>query len=48
MEQLDSLRELATTVLNQHTNDGGLCVVCGCVFPCNLAQLAEHNLALAS
>jgi hypothetical protein len=25
---LDRLRELATTVLNEHTNDNGLCALC--------------------
>jgi hypothetical protein len=44
--ELDALRQLATVVLNEHTNDRGLCAVCGCAFPCERAVLAEHNLAL--
>ncbi len=37
---------LAVEVLNGHTNNRGLCAVCGCAFPCRQAVLAEHNLAL--
>jgi hypothetical protein len=37
---------LATTVLNEHVNHEGLCALCGCAFPCDLAVLAEHNAAL--
>ncbi len=44
---LDRLHELATTVLNDHTNDNGLCAMCpGVAFPCDLAVTAEHNAAL--
>jgi hypothetical protein len=45
-DEIDALIRLATMVLGQHTNDHGLCAVCGCAFPCSLAVLAEHNLAL--
>lgn len=44
--EIDALHQLATVVLNEHTNDHGLCAVCGCAFPCARAVLAEHNLAL--
>lgn len=44
--EMDALHQLATTVLHKHTNDLGLCAVCGCAFPCERAVLAEHNLAL--
>jgi hypothetical protein len=30
----------------KHTNADALCAVCGCVFPCESAVLAEHNTAL--
>ncbi len=44
--EVEALHQLATVVLNEHTNDHGLCAVCGCAFPCARAVLAEHNLAL--
>ena len=43
--EVEALHQLATVVLNEHTNDGDLCAVCGCAFPCERAVLAEHNLA---
>ncbi len=44
---LDRLHDLATTVLNEHVNDHGLCAACpGTAFPCALAVMAEHNAAL--
>ncbi|WP_239307896.1 MULTISPECIES: hypothetical protein [unclassified Frankia] len=43
---VEVLHRLATVVLNEHANDHGLCVVCGCAFPCERAVLAEHNPAL--
>lgn len=46
MTEVDALHQLATAVLNEHTNDHDLCAVCGCAFPCERAVLAEHNLAL--
>jgi len=47
LPDLDRLRALATTVLNEHLNDHGLCAVCvGEKFPCESAVLAEHNAAL--
>lgn len=44
--EIIALHQLATFVLNEHTDDRGLCAVCGCAFPCERAVLAEHNLAL--
>jgi len=45
--ELAHLAQLATVVLNEHTNDQGLCAVCaGVAFPCELAVTAEHNAAL--
>ena len=46
-DALDQLSRLATTVLNEHLNTNGVCVACGGqAWPCHLAELAEHNLAL--
>ncbi len=45
--ELEHLAQLATVVLNEHTDDRGLCAACsGVAFPCELAVLAEHNAAL--
>lgn len=44
--EIETLRQLATHVLNEHTDDLGLCAVCGCAFPHERAVLAEHNLTL--
>ncbi|WP_433518027.1 hypothetical protein ACQP2T_22255 [Nonomuraea sp. CA-143628] len=44
--EVEALHRLATVVMNEHTNDNGLCAVCGCAFSCARAVLAEHNLAL--
>lgn len=44
--EVEALHQLATAVLNEHTNDDGLCAVCGRAFPCERAVLAEHNFAL--
>jgi hypothetical protein len=43
--EIERLAHLATAVLNEHTNDNGLCAICGCAFPCESAVLAEHNVA---
>ena len=44
---LDRLHNLATMVLNEHVNAGGHCAACpGAAFPCALAVMAEHNVAL--
>jgi hypothetical protein len=45
--ELEALISLATRALNEHTNETGRCVVCGCVWPCEHAVLAEHNVAFA-
>ncbi len=44
--ELEHLAQLASVVLNEHVSEDGLCAVCGCAFPCELAVLAEHNVAL--
>ncbi|HEV3170388.1 MAG TPA: hypothetical protein VGZ32_08620 [Actinocrinis sp.] len=44
-DEFDALIRLATKILNEHTDNHGLCAVCGCAFPCKRAVLAEHNLA---
>ena len=45
--ELEHLAQLATVVLNGHTNDRGLCAACqGVASPCASAVLAEHNAAL--
>jgi hypothetical protein len=44
--ELKHLARLATVVLNEHTNQAGLCAVCDIAFPCDSAVLAEHNVAL--
>jgi hypothetical protein len=45
--ELERLRTTATTVLHEHVeDDDGLCVVCRSAWPCERAQLAEHNLAV--
>ena len=44
--QIDQLLRHAAEVLHQHRSDNGQCAECGCDFPCSLAVLAEHNLAL--
>jgi hypothetical protein len=44
---IQHLGQLATAVLNEHVNDRGSCAAChGATFPCDLAVLAEHNMAL--
>jgi len=44
--EFEHLAQLATVVLDEHTNDNDLCAVCGCAFPCSSAVLAENNIAL--
>ena len=44
--EFETLRALATRVINDHVDARGLCWVCGSAFPCGLAVLAEHNLGL--
>jgi hypothetical protein len=46
MTATDVERELAIVVLNEHTDNRGLCAVGGCAFPCDRAVLAEYNLAV--
>jgi hypothetical protein len=42
---LAHLISTATSVINGHVNDGGLCAICGSAWPCERAVAAEHNLA---
>lgn len=46
MVQIEQHLRRAAEVLHQHRSDDGRCAECGCDFPCALAVLAEHNLAL--
>ncbi|WP_165036802.1 hypothetical protein [Candidatus Protofrankia californiensis] len=46
VSEMDALYRLASVVINEHTDDHGLCAVCGSAFPCERAVLAENNLAL--
>jgi hypothetical protein len=43
--ELRQLSATASQVLDTHLNDQGCCVVCQSAWPCQRAQLAEHNLA---
>jgi hypothetical protein len=43
---LAQLISTATSVINEHVNDQGLCAVCGAAWPCERAVTAEHNLAV--
>jgi hypothetical protein len=44
--ELRQLSATASQVLDPHLNDQGCCVVCRGEWPCQRAQLAEHNLAV--
>ena len=44
--ELELLCSTAAVVRNEHVNDAALCAVCGSTWPCQRAQLAEHNLAV--
>jgi hypothetical protein len=44
--ELVQLCQTAVTVLHEHVEVSGRCIVCGVTWPCELARLAEHNLAL--
>jgi len=43
--ELRQLSATASEVLDSHVSEEGCCVVCRSVWPCQRAQLAEHNLA---
>lgn len=43
--ELVHLISTATSVMNRHVNDQGLCAICGSAWPCERAVVAEHNLA---
>jgi hypothetical protein len=40
------LSVLAAQEITSHTCKDGMCVICGTAWPCERAELAEHNLAL--
>lgn len=44
--ELANLCVVAVREINEHTASDGCCVVCGVIWPCERAVLAEHNLAL--
>ncbi len=46
VEVIAELSRLATVVMNEHSDDNGLCVICGSAWPCERVVLAEHNLEL--
>jgi hypothetical protein len=43
--KLAQLTSTATSVMNSHVNDQGLCAICGSAWPCERAIVAEHSLA---
>jgi hypothetical protein len=43
---LDRLASLAISVLSEHVSNPNGCPVCGSPSPCDLAVLADHNLAV--
>jgi hypothetical protein len=45
LSEVARLISIATSVINEHVNDQGLCAVCDSAWPCERALLAEHNLA---
>ena len=45
---LEALSSLAVRVLEAHTNTAGLCAMCGCAWPCELALRADHTYDLAA
>ncbi len=43
--ELRQLSATAVEVLDAHVGEHGRCAACGMPWPCEPAQLAEHNLA---
>jgi hypothetical protein len=43
-DPLAVLGTLGASVLNEHTDQAGMCAVCKSAWPCKCALLAEHNL----
>lgn len=43
--ELMHMLDTATRMIDQHVNHRGHCAVCGSVWPCQPAQLAESALA---
>jgi hypothetical protein len=44
--ELVRLSATAIDVLDKHVGDNGRCTACGTPWPCERAQLAEHNLGV--
>jgi len=44
--ELVRLSATAIEVLDKHVGADGRCLACGTPWPCEQAQLAEHNLAV--
>ncbi|SNQ47517.1 conserved hypothetical protein [Frankia canadensis] len=44
--EIAQLCAVAAREITEHENVRGLCVICGSVWPCGRAVLAEHNLAV--
>lgn len=42
---LMTLLATATRAMNEHTDDNGLCAICGDAWPCQRVQLADVALA---
>jgi hypothetical protein len=45
LPKLAQLISTATSVINEHIDDQGLCAICGSAWPCERAVVADHNLA---
>lgn len=43
---LERMGTLAASVLGEHTDDGGLCAICGSAWPCERVVLAASNLTV--
>jgi hypothetical protein len=41
-----TLYAIAAREITLHAFEHGVCAHCGCAWPCDVAVLAEHNLAL--
>lgn len=44
---LRTMCSVATRVITEHRDNGGLCVACGQAWPCECVVLADHNLDVA-
>lgn len=43
---LELIRRLATSVLGEHSDDAGVCTMCGEIWPCENVVLAASNLSV--